>query len=346
MKRKDFSTLSIQTQYEKNTYFEHENFIAGTPPFLRGIHSTMFIQSSIKTQLLVNFSSPNKCNTFIKEQILEGYNDVILHFNTTANNENKGILAKSIDEMRLLLLEIPLEKISITISANESILSILKLFLTTINELKIDAKKICLSATTINSKVTYSPKLLENIFAFVNSNFPLFNSLCISGYKLVKESNFETEFAFFLAQIFEYFNFCVSNGMSIDGFASKFSFNNKISDDTIFEISKMRAARLLWAKMIQQFNPKNLKSLALQINSNSTFSTNLEVLSTIMGGSQSVISSRPISLVLNEETFITKTVDPWGGSTIIEKNTENIFNKTWNIYDEIQKKGGFSKNMS
>lgn len=348
MKRTDFSKLSIHTQTEKNSYFEHEDFIAGTPPFLRGIDATMFIQKSLITQLLVDFSSPEKSNKFLKEHILIGNKNSVLHFNTSTNSENSGIVLNSVDDFKILLKEIPLNNIEITISANENIISILGLFFAAIQELGFDEKELKLSII-FNQQNSISnqkqqPTIIEDFLIYTDKNLPNFKSIAILPPKTSEDSKPESELAYFLSESFSHIKNLISKGLLIDSIASKFSLSVDLSENSIMEIPKMRVARVLWTKMIQQFHPKNIKSSALQIHSNTEFSNNTKVLNALFGGVQSVISSNSITQVIDKETFITKTIDPWAGSTSIEKQTEEIALKTWKLFLELQK-NKFSENQ-
>jgi len=349
MKRKDFSTLSIQTQNEKISYFESEDFIAGTPPFLRGIDTTMYLQKPLKTQLLVNFSSPNKCNKFIKEKYIEGYKDIILDINTSSEI-TPGIVITSIDDMKLLLEGIPFNELSITLTTNNSILIVIGLFIAATNQLGIaqECLKLSVNYNTKNSIINnkFHQKSIESILVFSNNYLSNFNTISISAVQSANNITTETELAYFLAESHEHITNCISKGILIDSIASKISFNCEIGEDQFLEISKMRAARLLWSKMMYQFNPKHQQSLSLQIHALQNFSNYHKVLSAILGGAQSVISTKSIPLLIDEETSITKTIDPWAGSTLIEKTTEEISLKAWILFEEIINNGGFSKKIN
>ena len=349
MKRKDFSNLSIQIQNDKNSYFECEDFIAGTPPFLRGIDTTMYLKKSLKTQLLVNFSSPEKCNKFIKEKYIEGYKDIILDINTSSEITS-GIVISSIDDMKLILEGIPLNEVSITLSTKNSILIVLGLFIAAVNQLGIAKENLKLSVnynaknSIINN--TFHQNSIESILKYSNNYLPNFNTISISAFKPTNNITIETKLAHFLAESHEHITNSIVKGILIDSIASKISFNCEIGEDHFLEISKMRAGRLLWAKMMNQFNTKHQQSLALQIHVLQNFSNYHKVLSAILGGAQSVISTRSIQLLIDEETSITKTIDPWAGSTLIEKTTEEISQKAWIIFEEIINNGGFSQKLS
>jgi methylmalonyl-CoA mutase len=348
MKRKDFSNLIIQTQHEKISYFEHEDFIAGTAPFLRGIEATQFLKKPLITQLLVNFSAPKKSNTFIKEHISAGYKAIILDINTSPK-ATSGILIESVEDMKFLLEGISLNKLSITLTTKNAILTVLALFIAATKQLGIAQESLNLSINynyknaLINTK--FHQNILESILKYSKKHLSNFNTISISAVQ-PNNKTVETELTYFLAEAYENITNCISKGMLIDTIAPKISFNCTIEDDHFLEISKMRAARLLWAKMMYQFNPKQQQSLALQIHALQNFSNYHKVLSAILGGAQSVISNKNTSLLIENETAITKTVDPWAGSTFVEKTTEEISKNTWILFNELLNNGGFSKNVN
>ena len=182
MNRKNFSALSIQTQHEKISYFEHEDFIAGTAPFLRGIEATQFLKKNLTTQLLVNFSSPKKSNTFIKEHISAGYKAIILDVNTSPD-KTSGILITSIDEMKLLLEGISLNELSITLTTKNAILTVLALFIAATKQLGIAKENLNLSVNynlknaIINTK--FQQNILESILKYSKKHLPNFNTSAI-----------------------------------------------------------------------------------------------------------------------------------------------------------------------
>ncbi|WP_372746426.1 methylmalonyl-CoA mutase family protein [Lutibacter sp.] len=335
MKRKDFSKLSIKTQTEKNSYFEHEDFIAGTAPFLRGIDTTMFIQKNLTTQLLIDFSIPKKCNNFLKEHIFTGYKNCVFHFNTSTNPEALGIIANTKEDFKILLQEIPLNDIEITLSANEDIISILKLFFAAAHELGFDEKNLKISVV-LNQK--QQSTFIDDFLIYIDKNLSNFKSITILPSKTSKDYNPETELAYFLLECFSFITTLISKGFKIDEIAPKLALTIELGKNPVVEISKMRAVRILWSKMLLQFQPKNIKSSALKIHLNSNFSSHIKVLNAVFGGAQSVISSKAVFQIINEETNITRTVDPWAGSTSIEKKTEEIILNSWELFLQLQKK--------
>ena len=243
MKRKDFSDLEIVTQNNKEVSFEHENFIAGSPPFLRGLESTMYLQKPLKTQLLVNFSSPEKSNSFIKEHILKGYKSFVLDINTATTSEiNSGIFITSIDAMKIVLNEIPLKELSITLSTNNSILTVLGLFIAATKQLEIAEENLNLSVN-LNPKnsiidVKFHQNTVEAILNYSSKNLPKFKTISITSQITDKKIATETDLAYFLAISFEHISYCISKGLKIDTIAPKISYNVEIGENHFLKFQK------------------------------------------------------------------------------------------------------------
>lgn len=350
MKRKDFSDIEITVQNKKNTFFEHENYIAGTAPFLRGINSTMYLQKPLKTHILVDFSSPEKSNTFIKEHLLKGYFFFVLDINTGTSHETvSGVSTPSIEAMKILLHKIPLEKLSIILSTNNSILTVLSLFIAATKQLKIPQENLNLSVnltpknTIIDSY--FQQNTVETILKYTIKNLPNFNTIAITTPITNPLKPTKTDVAYFLAATSKSISYCISKGIKIDTIAQKISYNYTIKEDYFFEISIIRATRMLWAKMLLEFTPKEQQSLALQIHALNNFNNYNKVNTAFLSGIQSILSNNLISDFIQQQTFVSKTVDPWAGSATIEKLTEEILNDTWQFFKEIQKNGDFSKQL-
>ena len=330
MKRKDFSKLKIDVQKEKNNYFEHEEFIAGTTPFLRGIDSSMYLQTPIKNSTLVNLSSPEKCNAFIREKISAGSKIFTFHFNHNLENSvnTKGIELNSIEDIQQLFKDINLLDLNITISSNCKIKTTLILFLIGIKQINVSINDL---AFNILLNEEDSAEIVEDIFSFSSNYLPKQNSIIISS-TTPNELTPEIELANLLTTSYSYILNGVSKGDLIDSLATKISFNQKIGNNHFNEIAKMRAARLLWAKMIQQFNAKNQQTLALKTYT--TTNNTIQVLTSFLGGAQALTSTKVNSLYIEEETNILKTVDPWAGSNYIEEKTLEIAKKTWTLFEK------------
>lgn len=334
MRRKDFSDLKIEVQNNKNSCFPQENYIAGVPPFLRGSSSTMFLQNSIKSKYIIKNPSHIICNTIIKEKIEEKYTEFTLKFDSK-NNES-GICINSIDDMISLLNEIPLDKISFTFNTNtKNIIPIIAFFICASEELGFNKDQLKFSIQLYSENLVPEQTVLNFLQHNLNQ-LPQFE--LISHLSLTHNKGFtkQVKLANLILNTSSYIKECISNNLRIDLVAPIFSFGFKLENDYLYNIAFMRASRLLWAKMMLQFQPKNQTSSALQIhiiNSNSYLVT----LSAILGGAQSIESSMDNSFFIEKETFITKTVDPFGGSNILEKLTEEIAHKTWNEVLKNQK---------
>ncbi len=331
MKRKDFSDLKIETQNEKDVYFEHEEFIAGTAPFLRGICPTMYLEKPLETKILVEFSSPEKCNTFIKEHITKGYKNFTFHLNFNNikplnNKENEGILISNAEDIKVLFKEIDLQKLGITIYIENNIINVFELL-----NLGLKEQNIAIEDLNLNIQLTTSANIIDVFEYFIQHN--------IKSVEISNASSTETPEADLANLLFSSY-VCIQHHISkdntIDSIANKISFNLKLGSKHFIEIAKARAARMLWAKMIHLFNPKKQTSFALELHATVEDATN--VLPAIFGSYQSVTSFETEQLVALEETNITKTVDPWAGSNYMEQKTAEIVSKGWLLFEGLKNK--------
>jgi methylmalonyl-CoA mutase len=353
MKRKDFSNLKIESSKNKAHFFSHENYIAGAPPYLRGIYTTMYLQNQFITPILVNETLPISCNHLLKTYILAGKTNFHLNFNTTNNQNGEiGICVKNIADFKILFQTIDLSKLHITLSSNGDILPILDLFLTAINDLNIKLELLNISIeinvleTTNHHSTIDSVTIFESILNYSNKNLLPINKLIFSNSN--KSQTKETKLATSLHLINKCIKNSISNGLKIDVVASKIALNMAIDEICFEEIAFMRAARMLWANMLKPLNPQNTETMALELHCKIPIqkqSTNFDIqqattsmltsMVAIFGGSQTLQItnnsefSQFIVPYLFEEIEISKTVDPLAGSTIIEKHTETIFNRTW-----------------
>ena len=331
MKRKDFSDLKIETQNEKEVYFEHEEFIAGTAPFLRGIHPTMYLEKPLDTKILIEFSSPEKCNLFIKEKIVKGYKNFTFHLkinNTKPSDEEKtkGIQVSTTEDVKTLFNEIDLQSLNLTIYTEDNILDLIKLLNFSLKELQIPLEDLNLSF-----QINTSTAIVE-----------IFNDITQSNFKTIEISNAsstkipEVDIADLLLASYLCIKNNISKGFTIDNIANKISFNLKLDNKNFIEIAKARAARMLWAKMIHSFTPKKQESYALELHA--TIENATTILPAIFGSYQSITCFETEQLVALEETSITKTVDPWAGSNYIEQKTAEITSKAWLLFEELKNK--------
>ncbi|SDX06958.1 Methylmalonyl-CoA mutase [Lutibacter oricola] len=328
MKRKNFSNLKIEVQKEKNTQFEHENYIAGVPPFLRGINSTMYVQQDWISNTLIENSSPNKANTVLKQKIEEGNTNFIFYLNT---DNNTGIKVNSTEEMTILFNSVPLNKINITLKTDYYSLAYFAIFSLTINKLGYNPED--LNVTFLHNLHSQRTKKELNLLLTYLANKSKLNwNISIANNF---ENTIEKELSNLLFESYINFNLLKNENSKINTLASKISFNWNIEKSYPTEIAKYRAARFLWAKLTSLFPAISASSQALKIH---VINNNLnDGITAITGGVQSIISTKKDTNFIKHHTYISKTVDPWGGSTIVEEYTKNISINTWNLFLELQK---------
>ncbi|WP_372794496.1 methylmalonyl-CoA mutase [Lutibacter sp.] len=398
MKRKDFSKLSIESQDEKDTYFEHENYIAGTAPNLRGPYSTMYVRQPWTIRQYAGFSTAEESNAFYRKNLAAGQKglsvafDLATHRGYDSDHERvqgdvgkAGVAIDSVEDMKVLFNQIPLDKMSVSMTMNGAVLPILAFYIVAAKEQGVAEKLLegtiqndILKEFMVRNTYIYPPtpsmKIIADIFAYTSKNMPKFNSISISGYHMQEAgATPEIELAYTLADGLEYLKTGIASGMDIDSFAPRLSFFWAIGMDHFSEIAKLRAARMLWAKIVKQFNPKNQKSLALRTHCqtsgwslteqdpfNNVARTTIEAMAAALGGTQSLHTNaldeaialptdfsariaRNTQIYIQEETLITKTVDPWAGSTFVENRTEEMVNKAWELLQEVEELGGMTK---
>lgn len=398
MKRKDFSQLTVQSQKEKETYFEHENYIAGTAPNLRGPYSTMYVRRPWTVRQYAGFSTAEESNAFYRRNLAAGQKglsvafDLATHRGYDSDHERvqgdvgkAGVAIDSVEDMKVLFNQIPLDKMSVSMTMNGAVLPILAFYIVAAKEqgvhkslltgtIQNDILKEFMVRNTYIYPPTPSMKIIADIFEYTSKKMPKFNSISISGYHMQEAgATPEIELAYTLADGLEYLKTGIASGMDIDSFAPRLSFFWAIGMDHFNEIAKLRAARMLWAKIVKEFNPKNQKSLALRTHCqtsgwslteqdpfNNVARTAIEAMAAALGGTQSLHTNaldeaialptdfsariaRNTQIYIQEETSITKTVDPWAGSTFIEKRTEEITNKAWKLLEEVSELGGMTK---
>lgn len=327
MKRKDFSKLKLDVQNKKNFYFEHEKFTAGVTPFLRGIHSSMYLQHPIENCIPIDFPSSEKCNTFLKEQISKGIKAFKFHFNTDQKDNNNGIIATSANDFQHLFDDVNLLNLDITLSSNSDIIATITIFLEGMKLLDISTEDLNLSIQLNTDNSTKEP--IKDVYSFLTKHLPKLKYIKISD-SIKNKITTEFELANLLTTSNLYLQEGISKGELIDKLAPKISFNLNVSENHFDEISKIRAARLLWSKLIHEFKAKNQQSFALQLHT--TTNNTIDTLSSFLGGAQSLTSKKVTTLYIEEETNILKTVDPWAGSSYIEKRTLEISKNAWQLF--------------
>jgi methylmalonyl-CoA mutase len=398
MKRKDFSQLKIASLTEKEPIFEHENYVAGIEPYLRGPYSTMFVRQPWTIRQYAGFSTAEESNAFYRRNLAAGQKglsvafDLATHRGYDSDHERvqgdvgkAGVAIDSVEDMKMLFDKIPLDQMSVSMTMNGAVLPILAFYIVAAKEQGVAEKFLegtiqndILKEFMVRNTYIYPPtpsmKIIADIFEYASKNMPKFNSISISGYHMQEAgATPEIELAYTLADGLEYIKTGIAAGMDIDTFAPRLSFFWAIGMDHFGEIAKMRAARMLWAKMVKQFNPKNPKSLVLRTHCqtsgwslteqdpfNNVARTAIEAMAAAFGGTQSLHTNaldeaialptdfsariaRNTQIYIQEETKITKTVDPWAGSDFVEKRTEEMVNTAWELLQEVAELGGMTK---
>ena len=399
MARKTLQNLSLNLQKKTNhKSFNHEDFGAGIAPNLRGPYSTMYVRRPWTIRQYAGFSTAEESNSFYRRNLAAGQKglsvafDLATHRGYDSDHERvegdvgkAGVAIDSVEDMKILFEGIPLDKMSVSMTMNGAVLPILAFYIVAAQEQGVH--EIDLSGTIQNDilkefmvRNTYiypptpSMKIIADIFEYTSEKMPKFNSISISGYHMQEAgATPEIELAYTLANGLEYIKKGIETGMKIDSFAPRLSFFWAIGMNHFTEIAKMRAARMLWAKLVKEFHPKNPKSLALRTHSqtsgwslteqdpfNNVARTTIEAMAAVFGGTQSLHTNaldeaialptdfsariaRNTQIYLQQETHITKTVDPWAGSYHLEQLTEDIANKAWQLIQEVEELGGMTK---
>lgn len=392
--------IDVESNYNSdiNKNFEHLSYAAGLPPFLRGPYASMYIKNPWTIRQYAGFSTAEDSNAFYKRNLAAGQKglsvafDLATHRGYDSDNERvegdvgkAGVAIDSILDMKILFDSIPLDEMSVSMTMNGAVLPILAFYIVAAKEQGASMDKLTgtiqndiLKEFMVRNTYIYPPapsiKIIADIFEYTSKNMPKFNSISISGYHMQEAgATADIELAYTLADGLEYLRTGINSGLDIDSFAPRLSFFWAIGMNHYMEIAKMRAARMLWAKIVKQFNPKNSKSLALRTHCqtsgwslteqdpyNNVTRTCVEALAAAMGHTQSLHTNaldeaialptdfsariaRNTQLVLQHETNICKVVDPWGGSYHVEKLTHEIAHKAWELIEEVEKLGGMAK---
>ncbi|WP_237276338.1 methylmalonyl-CoA mutase [Tenacibaculum ovolyticum] len=399
MSRKDVSKIQLDKSQNSNTKNkQHEGFIAGIAPNLRGPYSTMYVRRPWTIRQYAGFSTAEESNAFYRRNLAAGQKglsvafDLATHRGYDSDHERvqgdvgkAGVAIDSVEDMKILFDQIPLDKMSVSMTMNGAVLPILAFYIVAAEEqgvapdllsgtIQNDILKEFMVRNTYIYPPTPSMKIIADIFKYTSANMPKYNSISISGYHMQEAgATAEIELAYTLADGLDYIKKGLEAGMDIDTFAPRLSFFWAIGMNHFMEIAKMRAARMLWAKIVKQFNPKNPKSLALRTHCqtsgwslteqdpfNNVARTTIEAMAAAFGGTQSLHTNaldeaialptdfsariaRNTQIYLQEETQITKTVDPWAGSYHLEQLTEDITNKAWELIKEVEELGGMTK---
>ncbi|AXT19556.1 methylmalonyl-CoA mutase [Flavobacteriaceae bacterium AU392] len=392
--------IEVKQTYSKSDIenLEHLNFAAGLTPNLRGPYSTMYVRRPWTIRQYAGFSTAEESNAFYRRNLAAGQKglsvafDLATHRGYDSDHERvvgdvgkAGVAIDSVEDMKILFDQIPLDKMSVSMTMNGAVLPILAFYIVAAEEQGVSPEQLAgtiqndiLKEFMVRNTYIYPPtpsmKIISDIFEYTSNYMPKFNSISISGYHMQEAgATCDIELAYTLADGLEYIRKGLEAGMDIDTFAPRLSFFWAIGMNHFMEIAKMRAARMLWAKLVKQFNPKNEKSLALRTHCqtsgwslteqdpfNNVARTTIEAAAAAFGGTQSLHTNaldeaialptdfsariaRNTQIFLQEETKITKTVDPWAGSYYVESLTNDIAQKAWSLIEEVEELGGMTK---
>ena len=377
---------------------EHLQYAAGLPPFLRGPYSTMYVLQPWTIRQYAGFSTAEESNAFYRRNLAAGQKglsvafDLATHRGYDSDNERvvgdvgkAGVAIDSVEDMKILFDQIPLGQISVSMTMNGAVLPVMAFYIVAAEEQGVTPQQLSgtiqndiLKEFMVRNTYIYPPgpsmRIIGDIFRYCSANMPKFNCISISGYHMQEAgASADIELGYTLADGLEYVRTGIAAGLDIDDFAPRLSFFWAIGMNHFMEIAKMRAARLLWAKIIKGFQPKNPKSMALRTHSqtsgwslaaqdvfNNVPRTCIEALAAALGHTQSLHTNaldeaialptdfsariaRNTQIYLQEETSITRVVDPWAGSYYVEALTHELAHKAWHHIQEIESLGGMAK---
>jgi len=377
---------------------EHLNYAAGVAPFLRGPYSTMYVMRPWTVRQYAGFSTAEESNAFYRRNLAAGQKGLSVAFDLATHRGydadhprvvgdvgKAGVSICSVEDMKVLFNGIPLDKMSVSMTMNGAVLPILAFYIVagleqgcTLDQMAGTIQNDILKEFMVRNTYIYPPefsmRIIADIFEYTSKNMPKFNSISISGYHMQEAgATADIELAYTLADGLEYLRAGVNAGMSVDAFAPRLSFFWAIGMNHFMEIAKMRAARMLWAKIVRQFDPKNPKSLALRTHSqtsgwslteqdpfNNVARTAIEAMGAALGHTQSLHTNaldeaialptdfsariaRNTQIYIQEETNVCRQVDPWAGSYYVESLTNEIAHKAWEHIQEVEKLGGMAK---
>jgi len=392
--------IALKSVYNEDDLenMEHLNYAAGIPPFLRGPYSTMYVMRPWTIRQYAGFSTAEESNAFYRRNLAAGQKglsiafDLATHRGYDSDHERvvgdvgkAGVAVDSILDMKILFDQIPLDKMSVSMTMNGAVLPVMAFYIVAgleqgvkLEQLSGTIQNDILKEFMVRNTYIYPPlpsmRIIADIFKYTSQNMPKFNSISISGYHMQEAgATADIELAYTLADGLEYLRTGVQAGLDIDAFAPRLSFFWAVGMNHFMEIAKMRAARMLWAKLVKQFNPKNPKSMALRTHSqtsgwslteqdpfNNVARTCIEALGAALGHTQSLHTNaldeaialptdfsariaRNTQIYLQEETNICRVVDPWAGSYYLESLTHEIARRAWKLIQEVEELGGMAK---
>ena len=389
----------------KSAYFEKDivslkqvNYIAGIAPNLRGPYSTMYVMRPWTIRQYAGFSTAQESNAFYRRNLAAGQKGLSVAFDLATHRGydsdhprvvgdvgKAGVAIDSVEDMKILFDQIPLDKMSVSMTMNGAVIPIMAFYIVAAQESGVSADQLSgtiqndiLKEFMVRNTYIYPPlpsmRIIADILQYTSEKMPKFNSISISGYHMQEAgATADIELAYTLADGLEYLKTGIATGLKIDEFAPRLSFFWAIGMNHFMEIAKMRAGRMLWAKIVKRFNPTNPKSLALRTHCqtsgyslteqdpfNNVTRTCIEAMAAAFGGTQSLHTNaldeaialptdfsariaRNTQIYLQEETDITKVVDPWGGSYYVESLTNELAEKAWKLIEEVEALGGMAK---
>ena len=377
---------------------EHLDYAAGLPPFLRGPYSTMYVLRPWTIRQYAGFSTAEESNAFYRRNLAAGQKglsvafDLATHRGYDSDHERvmgdvgkAGVAIDTVEDMKILFDQIPLDEMSVSMTMNGAVLPVMAFYIVAAEEQGVGPEKLSgtiqndiLKEFMVRNTYIYPPgpsmKIIGDIFRYCAEKMPKFNCISISGYHMQEAgATADLELAYTLADGLEYLRTGIAAGLSIDDFAPRLSFFWAVGMNHFMEIAKMRAARVLWAKIVKGFHPKNPKSMALRTHSqtsgwsltaqdvfNNVIRTCVEAMAAAMGHTQSLHTNaldealalptdfsariaRNTQIYLQEETGICRVVDPWGGSFYVESLTHELMHKAWGLIEEVEALGGMAK---
>lgn len=390
--------IEIPSRIEEEKINLSEIYIAGKEPYLRGPYASMYTQKPWTIRQYAGFSTAEESNAFYKRNLKAGQKGLSVAFDLATHRGydsdhprvkgdvgKAGVAIDSIEDMKILFNEIPLGEMSVSMTMNGAVLPIMAFYIGSALEQGVQLEQLSgtiqndiLKEFMVRNTYIYPPepsmRIIADIFKYTSKHMPKFNSISISGYHMQEAgATADIELAYTLADGWEYLKTGVDSGLDIDDFAPRLSFFWAIGMNHFMEVAKMRAARVLWAKIVKEFKPKNAKSLALRTHCqtsgwslteqdpfNNVARTCVEALAAALGGTQSLHTNaldeaialptdfsariaRNTQIYLQTETGICDVVDPWGGSKYVEYLTNSLIEKAWKLIEEIQKAGGMAK---
>ena len=377
---------------------EHIDYLSGIPPFLRGPYSTMYVQRPWTVRQYAGFSTAEESNAFYRRNLAQGQMGLSVAFDLATHRGydsdhprvigdvgKAGVAIDTVEDMKILFDQIPLDKMSVSMTMNGAVIPVMAFYIVAAEEQGVKHEQLTgtiqndiLKEYMVRNTYIYPPeismRIIADIFKFTAKYMPKFNSISISGYHMQEAgATADLEMAYTLADGLEYVRTGIKAGLDIDEFAPRLSFFWAEGMNYFMEVAKLRAARLIWAKLIKQFNPKNPKSMSLRTHSqtsgwslseqdpfNNVARTCIEALAAALGHAQSLHTNsldeaialptdfsariaRNTQLYLQDETYITKVIDPWGGSYYVESLTDALLQKGWEHILEVESYGGMTK---